>query len=55
MALKAAQKQPRNAEEDKDELMTREIRNAATELLAVCNGDMKLALRYLEASYEANW
>lgn len=33
----------------------REIRNTARELLALCDGDFKAALRHLEISYEDNW
>lgn len=55
MELKVAIKAPTNAEENNYETLTREIGNAATELLALCDGDLKLALRYLEASHEANW
>lgn len=55
MELIAATETPTNAEEKNKETLTREIGNAATELLALCDGDIKLALEYLEASHEANW
>ncbi|MCE9553896.1 MAG: hypothetical protein K8T91_11050 [Planctomycetes bacterium] len=55
MELIAATQTLSNAEEKNNEKLTREIENAATELLALCDGDIKRALSYLEASYEVNW